>query len=290
MDIAIDVKNLNKSYGNHKVLKNISFQVYKGEIFSLLGINGAGKTTALECIEGLREYEGVVDICGDIGIQLQSSTLSAHIKAIEAIHLFEMWNHTKLDTEVIERLGILEFKDREYEQMSTGQKRRLHLCLALIGNPDILFLDEPTAGLDVEGRIALHNEMKRLKEMGKTIIVSSHDMAEVEELCDRMIILKDGDIVFTGSPYELTDVIQDKYQIHVVFSKDLELSQTNAILLKDKEYIFETSEIVSSLEDIITISKKHNASIKDIQISRPSFEESFINIVKGDTENESISL
>ncbi|MEG0592579.1 MAG: ABC transporter ATP-binding protein [Coprobacillus sp.] len=290
MDIAIDVKNLNKSYGNHKVLKNISFQVYKGEIFSLLGINGAGKTTALECIEGLREYEGIVDIYGDIGIQLQSSTLSAHIKAIEAIHLFEMWNHTKLDTEVIERLGILEFKDREYEQMSTGQKRRLHLCLALIGNPDILFLDEPTAGLDVEGRIALHNEMKRLKEMGKTIIVSSHDMAEVEELCDRMIILKDGDIVFTGSPYELTDVIQDKYQIHVVFSKDLELSQTNAILLKDKEYIFETSEIVSSLEDIITISKKHNVSIKDIQISRPSFEESFINIVKGDTENESISL
>ncbi|MEG0367907.1 MAG: ATP-binding cassette domain-containing protein [Coprobacillus sp.] len=114
MDIAIDVKKLSKSYGNHKVLNDISFQVYQGEIFSLLGINGAGKTTTLECIEGLREYGGTVNIYSDIGIQLQSSTLSAHIKAIEAIHLFELWNHAKLDTEVIERLGVLEFQDREY--------------------------------------------------------------------------------------------------------------------------------------------------------------------------------
>ncbi|MEG0275579.1 MAG: ABC transporter ATP-binding protein [Coprobacillus sp.] len=282
MDIAIDVRELNKSYGNHKVLNQISFQVYKGEIFSLLGINGAGKTTALECIEGLRDYVGTVEINGSIGIQLQSSTLSAHVKAIEAIHMFELWNHTKLDTEVIERLGVLEFQNKQYEQLSTGQKRRLHLCLALIGNPDILFLDEPTAGLDVEGRIALHKEMKRLKAMGKTIIVSSHDMAEVEELCDRMIILKEGNIVFTGSPTELTSVIHDRYEIHVVFSKNIDLSKINAVLLKDKEYVFESTNIVSSLEDIVKISKDYHVSVKDIQVSHPSFEQSFIDIVKGD--------
>ncbi|MEG0367908.1 MAG: hypothetical protein RR585_13795 [Coprobacillus sp.] len=136
----------------------------------------------------------------------------------------------------------------------------------------------------------MHNEMKRLKAMGKTIIVSSHDMAEVEELCDRMIILKEGNIIFTGSPQELTSVIQDQYQIHVIFSKELDLSNTNAIFLKDKEYIFETTDIVSSLEEIAKIAKEHKISIKDIQVSRPSFEQSFINIVKGDTENESISL
>lgn len=290
MKIAIDVKNLSKHYGNHKVLDKVSFQVYKGEIFSLLGINGAGKTTTLECIEKLRDYVGEIEVNGKIGIQLQSSTLTAHIKTIEALKLLEIWNHEKLDKDMIERLGILEFKNKEYEQLSTGQKRRLHLCLAMIGDPDIIVLDEPTAGLDVEGRIALHNEMRRLKKSGKTMIVSSHDMAEVETLCDRIAILKDGKIGFVGSPHELTTRIQDRYHIHVTFSQTIDLSRSDGYVLKDNEYVFETDTITPTLEQIAHISRAQEKSILDIQVKCASLEQRFMDIVKEEEKHESFSL
>jgi len=206
MNSAIQVHELKKSYGENLVLKGLNFQIEKGEIFALLGINGAGKTTTLECIENLRKYDsGSITVNGKMGIQLQSSSLPAHIKAMEAVKLFSKWRGATIDSAMLNSLGIKEIEKKEYNKMSTGQKRRLHLALALIGNPDIVFLDEPTAGLDVEGRIAIHEQIRNLKAQGKTIILASHDMAEVESLCDRLAILKSGNIVFCGSPSELTD-------------------------------------------------------------------------------------
>ncbi len=206
MNSAIQVHELKKSYGENQVLKGLNFQIEKGEIFALLGINGAGKTTTLECIENLRKYDsGSITVNGKMGIQLQSSSLPAHIKAMEAVKLFSKWRGATIDSAMLNSLGIKEIEKKEYNKMSTGQKRRLHLALALIGNPDIVFLDEPTAGLDVEGRIAIHEQIRNLKAQGKTIILASHDMAEVESLCDRLAILKSGNIVFYGSPSELTD-------------------------------------------------------------------------------------
>lgn len=147
MKYAIEVSGLKKSYGSNIVIKDIDFQIEKGEIFALLGSNGAGKTTALECIEGLRKYDGgTIVVNGKMGIQLQSSSLPAHIKPMEAIKLFAKWNHTKIDDDMLKALEIKEIEKLQYLQLSTGQKRRLHLTLALIGNPDIIFLDEPTAG------------------------------------------------------------------------------------------------------------------------------------------------
>lgn len=146
MKYAIEVSGLKKSYGSNIVIKDIDFQIEKGEIFALLGSNGAGKTTALECIEGLRKYDGgTIVVNGKMGIQLQSSSLPAHIKPMEAIKLFAKWNHTKIDDDMLKALEIKEIEKLQYLQLSTGQKRRLHLTLALIGNPDIIFLDEPTA-------------------------------------------------------------------------------------------------------------------------------------------------
>ena len=166
---AINVNELRKNYGTCEVLKGIEFKVKKGEIFALLGINGAGKTTTLEIIEGLRKYDsGTITVNGKIGIQLQSSSLPAHIKAIEAIKLFAKWNKEKIDYEMLKKLGIKEIEKKQYFELSTGQKRRLNLALALVGNPDIIFLDEPTAGLDVEGRLSLHEQIKCLKSEGKT--------------------------------------------------------------------------------------------------------------------------
>ena len=180
---------LQKSYGSRAVLKDLTFRVYRGEIFALLGVNGAGKTTALECIEGLRTYDsGRISIHGRMGIQLQSASLPEHMKAMEAVDLFAKWNKASPGKAMLDALGIGEFAKKQYDQLSTGQKRRLHLALALIRDPDILILDEPTAGLDVEGRISLHKQIRQLKKEGKTILLASHDMAEVEDLCDRIAI------------------------------------------------------------------------------------------------------
>lgn len=208
MNTAIQVCGLQKSYGGHAVLKGLDFQIFQGEIFSLLGVNGAGKTTALECMEGLRSYDGgTIVIKGKTGIQMQSASLPAHIKPLEAVTLFSKWKKTKAESSMLAALGIQELEKKQYFQLSTGQKRRLHLALALVGNPDIIFLDEPTAGLDVEGRLALHNQIRNLKAQGKTIVLASHDMAEVEALCDRIAILNGGHISFCGTAAELSEKV-----------------------------------------------------------------------------------
>ena len=216
MNRAIEVRGLKKSYGSNTVLNGLDFEIEKGETFALLGVNGAGKTTALECIEGLRKYDsGTVTVNGKMGIQLQSSSLPARIKPMEAVRLFSKWNKAKIDFTMLNALGIKEITKKQYIQLSTGQKRRLHLALALIGNPDIVFLDEPTAGLDTLGRVSLHEQIRKLNTQGKTIVLASHDMAEVESLCDRLAILKNGKIAFCGTAAELTDKIGEKYFIHI---------------------------------------------------------------------------
>ena len=131
MKDAIQIHGLKKSF-----LKGLDLQIKKGEIFALLGVNGAGKTTTLECIEGLRKYDsGTITVNGKMGIQLQSSSLPAHIRPMEAVKLFAKWNKTKIDDAMLDGLGIKEMEKTQYIQLSTGQKRRLHLALALIGDP-----------------------------------------------------------------------------------------------------------------------------------------------------------
>lgn len=211
MNLAIQIDRLKKSYGDHTVLKGVTFNVIKGEIFALLGVNGAGKTTALECMEGLRKYDGgSIVVNGRMGIQLQSASLPAHIKPMEAVRLFARWNKAKIDHAMLAALGMNELTKKQYAELSTGQKRRLHLALALISDPDIVFLDEPTAGLDVEGRIALHDQIRKLKAQGKTIILASHDMAEVGSLCDRIAILNDGNIGFKQRGIAVLDIQIDR--------------------------------------------------------------------------------
>ncbi|MEY8414539.1 ABC transporter ATP-binding protein [Lachnospiraceae bacterium 62-26] len=228
MNRAIQVRGLKKSYGSNIVLGGLDLDIEKGETFALLGVNGAGKTTALECIEGLRKYDsGTITINGEMGIQLQSSSLPAHIKPIEAVRLFSKWNRAKIDFTMLNALGMKEIEKKQYIQLSTGQKRRLHLALALIGDPDIIFLDEPTAGLDALGRVSLHELIRKLKSQGKTIVLASHDMAEVENLCDRIVILNNGNIAFCGTATELTDKIGEKYFIHIKTQQGNSTFKTN---------------------------------------------------------------
>ena len=271
MKYAIQVRELKKSYGSHIVLKGLDFQIEKGEIFALLGVNGAGKTTTLECVEGLKKYDsGTITVNGKMGIQLQSSSLPANIKPMEAVKLFAKWNNTKIDYAMLNALGIKEIEKKQYIQLSTGQKRRLHLALALIGDPDIVFLDEPTAGLDVEGRLSLHEQIRNLKSRGKTIVLASHDMAEVETLCDRIAILNSGKIVFCGTASELTEKIGRKYCIH--------------IKTQQGDSSFETDNIEDTLLSILNELKTEKNHVLDIKVDRGTLEQHFIEMARREAE------
>lgn len=271
MNNAIQIDKLNKSYGENNVLKEITFNVKKGEIFALLGVNGAGKTTALECIEGLRKYNsGNVTVNGRMGIQLQSASLPEHIKPMEAIKLFAKWNKTKIDNQMLTSLGIDDLVKKQYGELSTGQKRRLHLALALINDPNIVFLDEPTAGLDVDGRISLHDQIRKLKAQGKTIILASHDMAEVESLCDRIIILNDGKIAFLGTVLDFTATIGKQYFLHIKTDQGDET--------------FDTDDIGNAMLTLLEGYKQKNITVLDIKIDRETLEQHFIKITRRNGE------
>lgn len=270
MNYAIQIDNLRKSYGNHTVLKGLSFNIIKGEVFALLGVNGAGKTTALECIESLRRYDsGKITVNGKMGIQLQSAALLDNIKPMEAVRLFAKWNKTKIDDTLLAALGIHELK-KTYKNISTGQKRRLLLALALISDPDIVFLDEPTAGLDVEGRLSLHDHIRKLKAQGKTIVLASHDMAEVESLCDRMAILNEGNIVFLGTVAELTAQIGKSYKLHIKTDQGDES--------------FEADSIGDTMLTLLQDYKQRDIEILDIKIDRGTLEQYFIDVTRRDDE------
>lgn len=285
MNSKVKVSNLQKKYNNNTVLKGISFDVDDGTIFALLGTNGAGKTTTLECMEGILKHSSdQIYINGKIGVQLQSSSLPEGIKAIEALKLFAMWNSTIVDIGLIDRLGLTGILKKRYKEMSTGQKRRLHLALAMTGGPDVIFLDEPTAGLDVEGRVALHEEIKRLKNHGKTIIIASHDMAEVEALCDKLAILKDGEIAFLGTVDELKSNVKNIYTIKLNLSSQIILDECLTCYYKGKiqdYYIFESNEVGDGLLELLTIIKNQNIDVYDIKIEHSSLEECFIDIARG---------
>lgn len=293
MNDAIQVKDLHKSYDGKEVLKGLTFDVNCGEIFALLGINGAGKTTTLECIEGLKQYEsGSISVNGKCGVQLQSSSLPSTMKAGEALTLFSKWLKTTVDDHYVERLGVQPFLHKQYVQLSTGQKRRLHLALALLGDPEIIILDEPTAGLDVEGRVAIHREIRNLKEQGRTIILASHDMAEVGELCDRIGILKKGQLAFLGTPSELTDIEKNLYLLKVCLSKPVKFESLSGLQGDYDEggcYTFQTENLEDTLSALIETVKAQGASMCDIHVERAGIEERFLEIAK-EEPNESDAI
>ncbi len=259
------VNNLSKSYGDNQILKQLSFEVYKGEILGILGTNGAGKTTLLECLEGLRKYDsGEITITGKIGIQLQNAMLPAYIKVIEAINLYASWNNCQVSNELIKKLKVDQLAKKQYQQLSTGQKMRLHLLLSLINDPDILFLDEPTAGVDVEGKLSLHQLILDLYAQGKTIILSSHDMNEIEKLCHRVIILNHGQIAFIGSLNELRHQADCNYRINLV-------TKNQKIIKK-----------AQNITELITILSKYQADIDDLSINRDTLQDYFLDLVRGE--------
>jgi len=292
----IQVNDLKKNYGKNEVLKGVSFSVEENEIFGLLGPNGAGKTTTLECIEGLRRYDsGSITICGKspqkassehlTGVQLQSSSLPSGINVKDAMTLFCTWNGISPRMDLLETFGLSGMLTKTYKEMSTGQKRKLHLALALSHKPKVLFLDEPTAGLDVQARVSLHSEIKKLKQQGVTIILASHDMAEVASLCDRIGILVKGKICKIGTPDEIVlevkreTIIKVKVQGKIYSNNFSTLVPVNEL---NGYYSFKTDNILDGLGDLIVYIKQEKLDLLDLVVDKPTLEERYVEITKED--------
>lgn len=299
MDPILLVDKFSKNYGDFKAIDNISFKVSSGEIFALLGPNGAGKTSTLECIEGIRkisngkilinginpekDYKKIAKI---LGVQLQSSALPEIITVEEAIKMFSLYLGNKIRFDLIERFDLNSKRKTQFRNLSTGQQRKLVLAIALSNNPKLLILDEPTAGLDVNTRVELHNVMREEKQKGTAILLASHDMNEVEELADRVSILSKGRIVAEGTPNDIITSGNKDVKI-LVKTRDnslIKLNLTQAIVKKENEdyVIFKCQDIEKTLTDVLSYIKANNDKLVDIIIEKATLEERFMDITRGE--------
>lgn len=214
---VIEVRHLRKTYGKTVAVDDLSFEVFEGEIFGLLGPNGAGKTTTMECIEGVRKPDGgtlsvlsmdpqrdAIALQHRIGVQLQQAQLQKRIKVREAVHLWAALYPNPVDGDVLlGQLGLTDKADAWFMNLSGGQKQRLFIALALINDPELVFLDELTTGLDPQARHAIWDLVRDIKQRGKTVFLTTHLMEEAERLCDRVAVIEHGRIIALGTPEEL---------------------------------------------------------------------------------------
>lgn len=300
---AVEVQNLRKRYGELNALDGISFSVRRGEIFGLLGPNGAGKTTTLECLEGLRRADsGQLRVMGVdpareprrlvqlIGVQLQTGALPDYIGVGEAMRLFSAYHRAAPDCGLLERLGLGEKMAAQYHTLSTGQKRRLALALAVAHRPPVLFLDEPTAGLDVATRATLHEMMRELREEGATIVLSTHDMAEAEAMADRVAILLQGRIAAAGTPRELTAAGEGLTKILVRTAGSCLAGVSFrgvARAARQGEYsVYFTASPGPAVAAIIDFIEASGDRLIDLRVERPTLEERFLELTNGTAQKE----
>jgi len=294
---VIEVRDFRKSYGDFVAVDGISFNVKQGEIFGLLGPNGAGKTSTLESLEGLRAPSGGslrvagIDPTNDphklrnvIGVQLQSSGLPKSITPDEAMKFFTAYHDVTPRFDLLERLGLNEKRKAQFYELSTGQQRRLALALAVAHDPQVLFLDEPTAGLDVGTRVELHDLMRELKANGTTIILATHDMAEAEEMSDRVAILLNHKLATVGTPMEITATGAGLTKVSV-HTKDNSLSDLSITfpavqqhVSKDEYDIFFSTDIGPTVSAIIDKIETQGDTLIDLRVERPSLEDRFLEI------------
>ena len=301
---VIEANQFQKNYRGVIAVDNISFQVSRGEIFGLLGPNGAGKTSTLECLEGLRTPDGGslrvcgVDPCRDpaklrnlIGVQLQNSGLPESITPYEAIKFFCAYHRIAPRFDLLERLGIQAKQDTQFYELSAGQQRRLSLALAVAHNPQILFLDEPTAGLDVASRVELHKLMRELKSEGTTVVLATHDMAEAESMSDRVAIMLNGKIATIGTPLEITasgaglTKISVKTQNNSVSNQPVQFPSVSQRVTKEDYEIFFSTNITATLIALVAHIEEQRDQLIDLRVERPSLEDRFLEITNaGDTQ------
>ena len=279
---AIRVNDLRKSYGAHEAVRGISFEIREGEVFSLLGPNGAGKTTTVEILEGYRQRDGGdVEALGfdparaqlayreRIGVVLQQSQLFPNLTVAETHRMFAgYYEHPRDIDEVIELVGLTPKRDAAVKTLSGGQKRRLDLGVALVGDPDLIFLDEPTTGFDPAARRAAWQMIRSLRSLGKTILLTTHYLDEAEQLADRVAVLREGLIIREGTPAELTGGTNET---EIRYRRN------------GREVLVRTTEPTKLLHELTTEAIAAGRELEGLTVRRPTLEDVYLSLT-GDEE------
>jgi ABC-2 type transport system ATP-binding protein len=276
---AIEVRGLRKRYGDHEAVAGIDFSVGRGEVFGLLGPNGAGKTTTVEILEGYRERSaGEVDVLGRdparrelelrrrVGIVLQSSGMYRHITVREALeHWAHLYPSPRDVDEVIDVAGLRKSEDVRTRRLSGGQLRRLDLALALVGDPELIFLDEPTTGFDPAARRAAWDTVRSLRDLGKTVLLTTHYLEEAQALADRVAIIKDGRILAEGAPGELGAGDSSRYRV---------AWRNGRGLIEERV----TDDPTTLLHELTEASLARGERLRDLSVTRPSLEDIYLEL------------
>src|SRR5215471_15579297 len=295
---VLRVENLTKRYGDVQAVRGISFEVNAGEVFGLLGPNGAGKTSTIEILEGLRTPDGgTLSVCGldprthadelkqEIGAALQATSLPDKIRVSEAIRLFASFYKRRRNVDdLLKRFGLEEKRSAFYSQLSGGQKQRLALAMALVNDPQVLFLDEPTAGLDPQVRREIYDVIEELRREKKTIVLTTHYIEEAERLCDRVAIVDHGKKIIEGSLRELKQGSADKTRLEVRLARE-ESQET----LKSLEgvadcralnglYVLHCQRPPQAIVSLVKHLEAGGNELVGLEIATPSLEDVFIEL------------
>jgi len=282
---AVSVKDLHKTYGSHEAVRGIDFDIEAGEVFGLLGPNGAGKTTTVEILEGYRTRDsGTVEVLGQdpqraglawrdrIGVVLQSSAMYPNLSVAESLALFAGYYRDPLDVDqVVGLVGLEEKRAARVRTLSGGQTRRLDLGLGLIGNPEVLFLDEPTTGFDPAARRAAWDVIRSLRELGKTILLTTHYLDEAESLADRVAVLREGRIAAIGRPADLTGsapATEIRYRWN------------------GEDVVVSTHEPTRVLHDLTTKALGEGRELENLSVRRPTLEEIYLALTSNEEPTE----
>jgi len=295
---VIQVEGLYKNYGTVAALRGVDFSVEQGEVFGLLGPNGAGKTTTVEILEGMRNPDrGLARVCGlnpeksgnrfkeMIGAVLQSTSLPDKIRVKEAIELFAKFYSARANTDdLLKRFQLDEKRDAFYNQLSGGQKQRLALAMALVNNPQVIFLDEPTAGLDPQVRREIYDIIEELKSEKKTVLLTTHYIEEAERLCDRVAIIDYGRVIKTGTPRELKHTSAGTTRIEVRLARPV----SDGILARldgvadcrefDGTYVVHSTRAPQTIVALVKELESENNELQSLEMFSPSLEDVFIEL------------
>jgi ABC-2 type transport system ATP-binding protein len=278
---AVSVETLTKSYGGLEAVREISFEIGTGEVFGLLGPNGAGKTTTVEILEGYRKRDGgTVRVLGEdperagtewrqrIGVVLQSSAVYTTLSVREMLALFAgYYREPRPVDEVVELVGLTAKRDARIQTLSGGQARRLDLGLALVGNPELIFLDEPTTGFDPGARRAAWETIRALRALGKTILLTTHYLEEAEQLSDHVAVLREGRIVAHGRPAELMGRGRE----------------TEIRYLRDgEEVVIRTAEPTRVLHELTAEAVSAGVELEGLEVRRPTLEDVYLSLTEKD--------
>jgi ABC-2 type transport system ATP-binding protein len=294
----IEVHNLTKHYGPVQALRGVSFEVQEGEVFGLLGPNGAGKTSTVEILEGLRPPDGgIVSVCGldpqtpgdafkqEIGAVLQATALPDKLRVGEAVSMFASFYKRRRDpSALLKRFGLEEKRNAFYSQLSGGQKQRLALAMSLVNEPRVLFLDEPTAGLDPQVRREIYTIIEELKKERKTILLTTHYIEEAEKLCDRVAVVDQGRVIAQGTPRELKQRSAGTTRIELRLARpesDAALKQLEGVAdcrASDGVYVVHSTRVPQTIVSLVKYLEANGNELFSLDIAAPSLEDVFLEL------------